>query len=397
MDQASNWVEALNISSENLKDWSAQAPAGVPLLVWCLEQGFVSTQDYLAWASAHYNLPILDSAFFEQAMDRSLVGVARAEGTWSAWLYPVSKWEDVTLVACVEPPHEEISPLVRYVLADPQAMREVWGATSSSIEIPSKPGDAPLEPWDQPQGLSDEPIPFKLSIDEATVIFKTDNAPAPAPTPTLDAVPENTSEVAPLTTLSLPEDAPPGMDEDLAPPPPQKAPPPPAPLKQKEAVPLFKPKAVGKPKRPAQDLDTVLNGIFEKTLSKYKCALVMKIEGDTAKLFRWSAGLTVSKDGEKSDVNLNFPTFLRIVTKTALPYHGYLIESPAHQEYFESLGFEKLPGCVTALPIRHNDKVWGILVGIGEEETQKIESLTFMQDQVDYLSESVGDGFSTAS
>ena len=67
MNSTQNWVEALKINPEKLSVWSAQAPSGMPLLVWCLEKGHVSQADYLAWASQAYGLPVLANEFFTDA------------------------------------------------------------------------------------------------------------------------------------------------------------------------------------------------------------------------------------------------------------------------------------------------------------------------------------------
>src|ERR1700730_12075108 len=105
MDSQETWVEALNISSESLSEWGAQAPATVPLLVWCLEMGLVPCEDYLACASERFELPVLINAFFH-SFDHHQFEAERQNGIWNPWLFPVGKWDDVTLIACVEPPAE---------------------------------------------------------------------------------------------------------------------------------------------------------------------------------------------------------------------------------------------------------------------------------------------------
>jgi hypothetical protein len=104
MSSHQNWVEALNISPETLGQWSAQAPSGTPLLVWCLEQGHIPVESYFKWAQATFEVPVLDSSFFTKGFDAAFVTNARNSGNWYPWQYPVDNWEGVTLVACVEVP-----------------------------------------------------------------------------------------------------------------------------------------------------------------------------------------------------------------------------------------------------------------------------------------------------
>ncbi|NJM10339.1 MAG: hypothetical protein HC883_05655 [Bdellovibrionaceae bacterium] len=145
MSDQQSWAEALNIKPESLAQWSSQAPAGTPLLVYCLEHGHVPLAEYWAWAQDHFGLAVLQSHYFQQAFDPSFLEQARLSGNWHPWCFPIEQWDDVTFVACVEPQdrsqdksqYNDENSRVRYVLADPRLMREAWGATSTNIKTPS--------------------------------------------------------------------------------------------------------------------------------------------------------------------------------------------------------------------------------------------------------------------
>jgi hypothetical protein len=89
-------------------------------------------------------------------------------------------------------------------------------------------------------------------------------------------------------------------------------------------------------------------------------------------------------------VHLQNPTFLRIVAKTAMPYHGYLMDSEAHRSFFQALGYQDLPACVTAIPIKSDGNLWGMMVAIGTEANQKMDSLAFAQEATDGLVSKLG-------
>src|ERR1035437_1305752 len=101
MTSHQTWAEALKISPEKLSEWSALAPADVPLLVWCLMAGHISTEEYLEWACESFALPILNSAFFHQSFDRATLTPEVRQGPWTAWCFPVGQWEDVAIIACI--------------------------------------------------------------------------------------------------------------------------------------------------------------------------------------------------------------------------------------------------------------------------------------------------------
>ncbi len=359
MNNQRSWVEALNIKPESLSQWSAEAPAGKPLLVWCLEQGHIPFENYVHWAQEFFGLPTLDSSFFNGAMDSQLLEQSRTDGVWHPWCFPVDKWDDITIVACTEPPTDQDHPQVVYVLADPRAMSEAWGPSHSQVNIPPLPNELPTE--EVPQGFTIATKPFVLNIDDS--LFATPpnptlevEPPAPAPAPTPTKVPK----------LKVVSNAP-----EAEPKPPQT----------QSAAPANEEEAVGK--------------AFAEILTKYNYVALMKCTDNKAKLYRAGPGLSVSE--KLKAVDLSYPTFLRIVVKTALPYHGYLIDSPAHRDFFEGLGLKELPGCVTSVPIKSDGKVLGMLVAIGSTDLLKADYLGIVGQAAAHLSQAVSAAWASAS
>ncbi len=306
MSDSQNWAEALNISPENLSLWSANAPDGEPLLVWCLEQGHIEVESYLNWAQTNLELPILDSRFFSEGLDASLLDEAQKSSLWHPWLFPVEKWEEVTIIACVELPREESDKDFRYVLADPRAMRQAWQNASAKSDF-----DAPI-------GIGKGPtVPFVLNLD--------------------------------------------------------------APVNVEEA-----PQPVGVTSKSNDTIDELF-----KTLSdRFHASLILKCANNQAKFLHWDQSF--KKIQANFSIDLNTPSFLRIVYKTGMPYHGYLMDSPAHQEIFRNLGLSSIPECVTAVPIKRAEVIWGILVAFGSEENQKLEFLSFAEKATAHMVSALG-------
>lgn len=329
MSAPQTWVEALNISPESLAEWSAQAPSGKPLLVYCLEQGLIDAQEYLQWASQHFAMPILQANYFQTGFDSSFLETARSDSAWTSWCFPIDAWEGLTYVACVEPPHER-SENTCYLLSDPRPMLEVWGVTQTSV----------ISEADMPAGLTSSAKPFILNLDNATI----GETQAPVETPAeIEAPPE-------ITRSSKPFDDSAEIDE-----------------------------------------------LFTSLRDRYTGSLVMKCtDPSNAQLYKWDSQLS-PKDGGKISFNLSDPTFLRIVLKTGHPYHGYVIDSPAHREFFASLGITDLPKCVTAIPVLIEGHLWGVVVAFGTEDKQKMENLEFAQSVTERLIHQVGSGWLKAS
>jgi hypothetical protein len=359
MTPASSWVEALNISPENLSQWSSQAPDGKPLLVWCLEQGHVQLEDYFAWAQEFFKLPVLDSSFLPQ-VDAQLIEQAKTDGDWHPWRFPIEKWDDVTIVACVEPPTDQDHPTMSFVLADPRAMSEVWGPNVTQSNIPALP-ELP-EAGEEPEGFSVATKPFTLNLEGNLFGAET---------------PAETHATAPVA--EPPSPPPPAMEDDSL-----LVGMPPEPSERTVVKPMLKvvPKEEPANEEPAIDvppgeIEPAVDKAFSEILAKYNHVVLMKINEQKAVLFKADAQLKNVK-ADRATVELSYPTFLRIVSKTALPYHGYLVDSPAHRDFFEALGLKELPGCVTAVPVKRDNQVLGMLVAIGSGDLLKNDYLNLV-------------------
>ena len=142
---------------------------------------------------------------------------------------------------------------------------------------------------------------------------------------------------------------------------------------------------------PNADELAAIKDLFVSLGQRYHGSLILKCSATNAQLKHWDHRLKASPSHPSMNMNLSYPTFLRIVAKTMMPYHGYLMESSAHRDFFQALGFEGLPSCVTAIPIKNDGNLWGVVVAIGNEENQKMDSLSFVQEHTDKLIAVAGD------
>ncbi len=363
MSDQQTWVEALNINPEKLAQWSAEAPEGKPILVHCIEQGYLEYGEYMRWAQGQFGLAVLQPHFFQGAFDSSELEKVKNNGEWQPWIFPVQQWEGITFVACVEPPSERAEN-VRFVLADPRAMSEVWGGHSLPQEVAAT--ERPDIGAEMPEGLAPDAKPFVLDLDNATF------------------------NIGPATEIkAMPTEAPPvqaAPELKIVPPTPAAAPPAPV-----IATKRIQPQPKGSPQEEA-----AIGELFSSLCERFQNAFIMKVDDQHARLYKWDSNLS-PVDLEKSVVNLSYPTFLRIVSRTGQPYHGYLVDSPAHKELFANLGYPNLPSSITALPVKFESHLWGFVIAIGQQEDQKMESLTFAQETVEKLLNIVYDTWSKAA
>lgn len=515
VDKAQSWVEALNINPEMLNAWSSQAPAGKPLLVWCLEEGHVSVSEYMLWATEHFGLAVLASAFFESGeLSLDTLARERASGLWQPWCYPVNTWDGHMIVACVEPPEERDAHLV-FVLADPRAMNDAWQAAEAAaapaapvvmapefdvapaedlalvdapVELPSE-DHPPVAAPPPPPAPSTRPAPTLKPVAPPALAEASDSAEAPATeVPEISFAPpkkpirsleelkaelehngsddesDAPSEAAPAEEPII--DAPAGIDinrtiiyrlqlDNLTLGPAPKTDPPPAPLDRSvpldedaapaesvdpdnesspsvhvmateqhtmstESIVLTSPLDEDEAEPSIQQMNdnatvfdsppdlspptvirhlpslsaharldlpasesAALTKAFAHINKAYLYACILRVSGTAAKLHKTDSNLRA--DPAKVTVDLGLPTFLRIVQKTGMPYHGYLVDSPAHRAFITSMGLNDLPGCVTAVPLKLGERLWGILLAMGREDLQTLENLGMVEDTAEQL------------
>lgn len=408
MSDPQTWVEALNVSPEDLSQWSAQTPDGTPLLVWCLEQGHVSIEAYLEWAREVYGLPVLDSQFFADAFDSSTLSLLRSD--WSPWCFPVAKWEDVLIIACVEPP-SEVQENQAYILADPTALHEAWGRSDARIPLPNMPPPLPKTGSTKAPALEDlqEDIQMDTPLDAPAGIdlgVKTKKFTLQLAGLEDDPVPDAPTQPPVPESLNLPEEeetileededtslvlelktAPPPLTAEMEPLPP--LPPAPAAGVTATATRITVP-AIEKNPPPADQVSAELQSAFERIREDYIGSVFLKCVDNQGFILKWDPKLLISKDVQSTPIALDTPSLFRIVFKTRLPYHGFAVDSPAHREVFAQMGLKTHPSCVSAIPLFDHNALCGMLVAFGEESAQTPKALERLQKVADDLASTIG-------
>lgn len=365
MSDAQNWAEALNISPEKLNEWSSSEHDGRPLLVWCLQHGHVSWTEYTEWASNNYGIPILSPDFFKTDFDLQKMTEIRKQSEWSPWYFPVSRWEDVTIVACVEPPTEAPPGQFSFVLADPRILQDIWGEE----EVPtSEPPPVTAPPAiEAPVGIDLKVTKvFQLNLGE----MDTNSTHEPSKPTVSQPAPEL------KVSASLPDP----QNEDTVPPQ----------VPQHTSV----TRVISNSHKPTNEEDE-FNGAFERLRLNYQSSIILRRIVNGVEAYKWDSALELTKT--KKTFSLNEPSFLRIVAKTLQPYHGYVVDSPLHREFFNSLNLKTAPACVTALPLKTENNMWGILVAFGNENAQSGDALQTAQLVADKITSSLATQWSKSA
>lgn len=129
------WAMGLKIPKDIISSWASQA-GDSDLLRWALANAKLPEFGYQEWAKSYYQLPSLDTEFFDQSPNPDL-WAKWGNFAWSGTFLPIYEWEGVLYIACLEPPSFEQSQLVEglnqkvaLVIAPMSGMKKWWSILS---------------------------------------------------------------------------------------------------------------------------------------------------------------------------------------------------------------------------------------------------------------------------
>lgn len=404
------WARTFRISPQQIAEWEDIAPADVPLAVWAIEAGHIDAEEFLNWAQEFYSLPVVKSEFFA-----SDVPFDRPDGQWQPWLVPVNEWDGTLFVACAEPPQDfSYHQPVQFVLANPMNLAKVFSKSdvpSPGLEMPEglsqiykKPVLQLGEEFETPAAMppmqtpkAQQPLPSEVQpqtspsivlnlkkknnldedLDAKTVVTSSQVA-----FPAVDLEASQTRMTALKSNIPSLPDMPPVPSSSQAPTKPAKptkAPTPPSEdLSQVTAVTL-----VSKVKLPpappsldqAKNLESAFAWAFAQVTGRYSHAMALQETNSQMLPWLWTPNWRTPEKINSKATSLDQPSLFRIAGKTRRPYHGFIVESDIHKQFFNSWGFATLPPCATAIPIVVLDHVWGLLLCVGDESSESPEAL----------------------
>lgn len=142
------WATRFGISDGEFAELQTKLAGQDEPLRWCLLNGRIPLQEYLLWAMATYDLPIVRDTFFSIPADPIFWDAVKTQFAWSPSFFPLAEWQGVLLIGCLEAPrfHVPGQHAYRFVLASPEALEKrfrefepTWSfANAPSREEPAK-------------------------------------------------------------------------------------------------------------------------------------------------------------------------------------------------------------------------------------------------------------------
>lgn len=106
----------------------SQAGNSIEFIMWCVQQGRFTEEAFVQWQSQANEIPIVRQAYFEAPIDSVFWDRMKEIHHWTPTCMPLAEWDDVLLVAVVNPSAQQLSLPKRHrvVLAAPSQLRDYF-------------------------------------------------------------------------------------------------------------------------------------------------------------------------------------------------------------------------------------------------------------------------------
>ncbi len=125
---------------------------------------------------------------------------------------------------------------------------------------------------------------------------------------------------------------------------------------------------------PTQKLGDWLGQIFQDMDQTFSKSMILLKNGDHIIPWKWDENFVGSEE-DSNGYSLVQPSPFRIVLRTQKPYHGYVVENEVNKSFFKEWNDSQTPEHLTIAPIVVDDHVIGMLLGLGEKESETKENL----------------------
>ena len=333
------WKEHFPVSESDHKRWEPNKNE-TSFLFWALEKKLVDRQKYFNWAVEHYQLPRLDSPFFEYTvMGKDQWTRVKDLREWSREILPVWEWENVAYVGCVEPPqgYKSWDFPHRLVLVTDLALKMHWKSVKDFSDL--LPKNLSSDPPEKPQSLNQS----RAKAPSALTLLPAEESRQPNYDPMGEPVresspprgePDNVIPIHQLTTKPLQETSSPALSTHTG------------------IIKLLK--------------EDLLSSLPEEIKTDFSGLLLLKNKDSLLYPLEWSGRIQI-EDETKPLISLTDNSIFSVLLK-GFDYHGFVVENASNKKFFKSISWSVLPKHITAIPVSGpSKKVEKIFLGVARK------------------------------
>ncbi len=129
----------------------------------------------------------------------------------------------------------------------------------------------------------------------------------------------------------------------------------------------------------AKTTDESIAWVFQQLKQHFSYSWLLYMHGSKLYPWRWDSAIGAEAAQAVNPIDLSQPSLFRIVTRTRMPYHGHIVESPINTSFFQNWGLRKTPPHITAVPLMSDSHMVGMLICAGDIPSQSEQVLRFTE------------------
>jgi hypothetical protein len=122
--------------------------------------------------------------------------------------------------------------------------------------------------------------------------------------------------------------------------------------------------------------DELFAWAFREINTKYHCSMALLYEGTKLRPWKWDDHWRPTNPKALEPFDIASACIFRVVRRTHMPYHGYIIKNEINSQFFANWGLPELPSHVTITPLQYDSHQIGMILSIGSNEANSIPTLT---------------------
>lgn len=117
--------------------------------------------------------------------------------------------------------------------------------------------------------------------------------------------------------------------------------------------------------------------------------MIMLFEGTKIRPWKWDSPWIATLPSAADAFDISKACVFRVVRRTRLPYHGYLVKNEINENFFRLWGHSELPDHVTICPIQYDSHLVGMLLCVGNKKADTPQHLSQVERITQQLSDAM--------
>lgn len=134
------WQKKFNLSTEDYNKWENSSQTD-NFAVWALKNNKLHPDQYMDWATQHYQMPFLTNSFFHNiTINQEFWNRTQDRENWDETFLPLYEWDKVLFAGCIKPPEKKLDTDIVLILALPKNLNIFWEKIKKFSEAKSNTG-----------------------------------------------------------------------------------------------------------------------------------------------------------------------------------------------------------------------------------------------------------------